>query len=281
MPSSILVLGSVAEDRVILLRSPLREGTHLEGEERGRRLGGGAANTGGALAHAGHHVMPVCAIGNDPTGRWILDRLRAIHLDLTQVAKVENPSTRSIIMIDTTGERTIVNLSRAREAEPPNRILNIEADCLFVRSRSLDLAPLLQSRMKDCLVIAHMPPYAEGSRPAHVLVASESDLGPEMLKKPFEIGQRVAGDHLEWVVITQGARGVTAYSANQTLSVPAPKVDAIDTTGAGDAFAAGLVHGLVTGRPITKALEIGCSWGAEATRWESSILPPEAVGRLI
>ncbi|HEC15938.1 MAG TPA: carbohydrate kinase [Sedimenticola sp.] len=279
--ASILIIGSVAEDRVIFLRSPLREGAHLEGEERGRRLGGGAANTGGALAHAGHHVMPVCAIGNDPAGRWILDRLHAIHFDLTLVRTVEGLSTRSIVMLDSAGERTIINLSRAREAEPPARILDVPADCLFVRNRDPDLAPLLEARTRDCLVIAHMPPFAGESRPAQILVTSESDLEPEMQEDPFELGRRVAGDRLEWVIVTRGRLGASAYSANQRLSVPAPDAGVIDTTGAGDAFAAGLIHGLTAGQTMTRALETGCAWGAESTRWEASMLPCEAVGRLI
>ena len=50
--------------------------------------------------------------------------------------------------------------------------------------------------------------------------------------------------------------------------------------GAGDSFAAGLVHALVSGAEMKEALETGASWGAEATLWESSILPPDAVERL-
>lgn len=277
----ILLIGSVAEDQIIRLRSPMREGAHLDGIEQGKRLGGGAANTGTALAHAGHRVMPVSPIGSDATGRWLREQLALNDLDLSQIRDIEGRSTRSLIMLDAEGERTIVNLTRARESEPPTRILEVEADCLFVRSSASDLATLMQEMASRCLVVAHMPPCDFGSRPAQILVASESDLDAEQLKNPFELGRQVAGDLLEWVIITQGAQGATAYAANEQIQVDAPQVEAVDTTGAGDAFAAGLVHALVNGKTTQEALATACAWGAEATQWTSSSLPAEAVRRLI
>ena len=50
----IVVVGSVAIDEVVALRRPLAAGLHLDGRERGRRVGGGAANTAVALASAGY-----------------------------------------------------------------------------------------------------------------------------------------------------------------------------------------------------------------------------------
>lgn len=277
----ILLIGSVAEDQIIHLRTPLREGAHLDGIEQGKRLGGGAANTGAALAHAGHRVMPVSPVGNDATGRWLREQLAHNELDLSQVRNIEGRSTRSLVMLDAQGERTIVNLTRAREPDPPTRILEVEADCLFVRSSAPDLAPLMQQMASRCLVVAHMPPCDSGSRPAQILVASESDLDAEQLGNPFKLGRQVAGDLLQWVVITQGANGATAYGANETIQIDAPRAEPVDTTGAGDAFAAGLVHALVNDKPMREALETGCAWGAEATQWTSSSLPMEAVRRLL
>jgi sugar/nucleoside kinase (ribokinase family) len=65
------------------------------------------------------------------------------------------------------------------------------------------------------------------------------------------------------------------------LDTPAPRVTPVDTTGSGDAFAAGLVHALVGGSAMQQTLETGAAWGAENARWESSILPAEAVARLL
>ena len=278
----ILVIGSVALDHVVFLKESLREGAHLEGEDRGVRLGGGAGNTGGALAHAGHVVLPVAPIGSDQDGQRLEAAMAEIGLDLSLVLRVEGASTRSIVMVDGQGERTIVNLSRAGEPSPPTRLLDVEADALFVRSRALDLSPILRRKAEDALVVAHLPPLGAGVRPAQVLVASQSDLSPQDMADPWALGCAAAGEGLlRWVVITKGADGAVAYGRRgQVIFAPAPVVTPKDTTGAGDAFAAGLVHALISGHEMEEALHLACAWGAEATQWETSLLPRAAVNRL-
>ena len=55
--------------------------------------------------------------------------------------------------------------------------------------------------------------------------------------------------------------------------MPAPEVEVVDTTGAGDVFAAGLVHGLVEGRAMVEALRTAVAWGVAAVR--SADLPEQ------
>lgn len=278
----IVVIGSVARDDVVRLHEEFREGTHLQGAWHGPRLGGGAACTAVPLAHAGHDVVVVGSIGLDDLGEELIAELDATGVDMSQVARIDQPSTRSIILVDGEGERTVINVTRTHQDEPPARLLRLGADCVYVRSRRLDLAPLLREKAGSSLIIAHLPPcQPEGVRPAHILVASASDVGADVLADPLEVGRRVAGDLLQWMLVTHGAKGVVAYGQDQTLKVPAPHVKPVDTTGAGDTFAAGLVHALVMGKTMTEALETAVVWGAEATQWESSILPAEAVVRLL
>jgi sugar/nucleoside kinase (ribokinase family) len=55
----------------------------------------------------------------------------------------------------------------------------------------------------------------------------------------------------------------------------------VDTTGAGDAFAAGLLHALLSEAPMRDALALAVRFGSEATRWPRSGLPAEAVHQLL
>lgn len=280
--ATILVVGSVARDEVAVLHEPLREGAHLEGESRGSRLGGGGANTAVALARAGHRALLVAPVGDDRLGDALVNELAASGVDTSLVLRVPGASTWSLVLVTEGGERTIVNLNRTREPEPPARLLGRAADCLYVRSRSLDLASLLAEKARQCLVVAHMPPLQAESRPAQVLVASESDLDATALADPFATGRKVAGDILEWVVLTHGPRGATAHGpAGLVLAAAAPQVEPVDSTGAGDAFAAGLVHALTGGKAMADALQTACRWGAEAVRWPTSALPEEAVAELL
>lgn len=277
----IAVLGSVARDDVVKLHEPLREGTHIGGAWRGPRLGGGAACTAVPLAFAGHQVAIVGSIGRDDVGKQVMKELSTTGVDTSQIVLLDQPSTRSIILVNGSGERTIVNVVRTHEHSPPARLLVLGAECVYVRSRRGDLAQLLREQAATALVVAHIPPVEVNARPAHVLVASASDVGPDVLDDPLAAGHRIAGDLLQWIVVTEGASGVTAYSDDQILRVAAREITPVDTTGAGDSFAAGLVHALVSGASMADALQTGVNWGGEATLWESSVLPQVAVQRLI
>jgi sugar/nucleoside kinase (ribokinase family) len=275
----IVVVGSVAQDDVVWLCQPLSEGHHLDARARKLRLGGGGANTAIPLCHAGHHVLLVAAVGADPVGDWLLGSLEAAGVDTGLVTRVPGESTRSLVLLDPRGERTIVNLHRCRATRAPESLRAIDADAVYVRSHELDLADALAERARDSLVVAHVPPLAEGSRPAGVLVGSAADLPAEFLSDPWAAGRKIAGDALRSVVVTRGAEGALAIHGKERLRVPAPEVEVVDTTGAGDVFAAGLVHGLVAGRAMAEALRTAVSWAVAAVR--SADLPEGDVIRAL
>jgi sugar/nucleoside kinase (ribokinase family) len=175
----------------------------------------------------------------------------------------------------------VVNVARCEEDEPPDRLRDLTADAVYVRSRRGDLAPLLEAKAASALVVAHVPPVEPASRPAQVLVASASDLRENEARDPLALGRTVAGDHLRWIVITAGARGARALSGNEQLTAAAEAVETVDTTGAGDAFAAGLIHALVMGSEMADALKAAVRFGTEATLWPTSALPAQAVRRLL
>jgi sugar/nucleoside kinase (ribokinase family) len=278
--SRIVVVGSVAIDEVVELRQPLRPGAHLDGRSRGSRVGGGAANTAIPLAYAGHAVTVVSAAGTDPEGTTILARLAEAGIDTSQVMRRAGSSTRSLVLTDTQGERTVVNLHRCREDGPPRRLRTLPADVIYVRSHELDLGRILAERLDGALVVAHVPPSAPGARPAHVLVASCADLSDDERLAPWESGRRAAGEVLGWMVVTRGPGGAEAHSESRRLHVPARDVVAVDSTGAGDVFAAGLVHALVTGAPMETALVTAVTWGTAAVEY-GGIPPRERIRALL
>jgi sugar/nucleoside kinase (ribokinase family) len=260
----IAVVGSVAQDEVVSLAEPLAPGHHVEARGRERRLGGGAANTAIPLRHAGHDVFVVCPVGTDEAGDWLLAQLCAAGLDTSAVVRVRGESTRSLVLVDPDGERTIVNVRRCREEGPPERLRHLEVDAVYVRSRETGLAGILADVARHATVVAHVPPLDRDARPAHVLLGSQSDLPSVFLDDPWETARGVAGSLLRWVVVTRGPQGAEALSAEERIAAPAPAVKAVDTTGAGDVFAAGLVHAWLAGRPMASVLEAAVAWGATA-----------------
>ncbi len=276
----IVVVGGVASDEVVRLAERCREGGHLNGVPGPVRLGGGGANTAVALAAAGHHVTLVAAVGEDEAGAWQLTKLAEAGIDISAMVRVPGRSTRSIVLVDPDGERTIVNLGRAQEAAPPGRLLDIPADLVYVRSRSTALAPLLAETARRCPVVAHIPPVADGIFPAHVVVASASDFEAQALADPHALARRVAGNTLEWMVLTRGAQGCEAFGPER-MAIPALPVQPVDSTGAGDTFAAGLCHALAGGKDMRAALSEAVCWGAAKVAQEGSALTKESVGALL
>ncbi len=65
-------------------------------------------------------------------------------------------------------------------------------------------------------------------------------------------------------MITLGERGLVAATRDETIELPAPQIDFVEPSGAGDAFAAGLVYGVLQGWPLRRSLEFASVIGASA-----------------
>ncbi len=268
----VVVVGSIAVDEVVRLRGPLQPGTHAAAEWCGERVGGGAANSAMALARAGLDVALVSAAGADAQGERLLAPLRALGIDLTWVARPAT-STRSLLLIDPEGERTILNLHRA-SVPLPAALADDPAPVCYLRSADPALVEPMRRRIAQgrCVVV-HMPPLDMQMVPAQVVVGSAADLDAATLAAPYDAVRACLGAGLEWVVITRGPAGASAYSATQHLHQVAPRVVAVDTTGAGDVFAAGLCAALAAGRPMPAALAQAVAWGSASVQYPGT-LPP-------
>ena len=71
-----------------------------------------------------------------------------------------------------------------------------------------------------------------------------------------------------------GSQGVRLLSSCECRELPAMVVEAVDTTGAGDAFAAAILAAILDGRPTTSGVHDGLAWGGATAQRESSIPPP-------
>ena len=96
-------------------------------------------------------------------------KLAGMGLDLTHLYRLAQATTRSLVMLDPEGERTIVNLARAEVPLPPD-LVGFPADCIYARSADPALTPVLAALARIAMVVAHVPPLVEGFRPARVLV---------------------------------------------------------------------------------------------------------------
>jgi sugar/nucleoside kinase (ribokinase family) len=273
--STLLVIGALALDRPIRLDGPLRSGGRVSGRSLGGalegRLGGGGANSGCALLAAGHDVQIASVLAGDADGARVRALASAAGLDLERVRTREGASARTVVLLEPTGERTIIGLDwiapeTPPALEPPGEGSGVAG--VFIRTAYAGAAEW--ARLSNGPVVLHWPaPAYDGE--ADVVVASSADLPEGVAEAPFAAAAAQLGERLAWVVVTHGEAGAVAFGRDgERIAARVEPVVARDATGAGDAFAAGLLDALVAGAPMERALAHACAWGATAAGLEGS-----------
>ena len=270
----ILIIGNLNCDRVWQLDRPLASGDRVVYRMAGDRLGGAGAITGAALAYAGNDVRIGAALGDDATGDWVIAQARAAGLE-TEAVERRGPSTAPVhVMVDPAGERTILTSADRLVYRPPADLAT-GADALYVNCHGDGVVPFLEAATaRPGLVIAQIPRRVGERRPAHVLIASQHDLSAWAIDMSLEAARAIAGPTLRWLVVTDGAAGAEAVGSDARHEATAPPAEVVDATGAGDVFAAGLIHALVRGDGMSDALAEATAWGAYAVTCPTSVPPP-------
>jgi sugar/nucleoside kinase (ribokinase family) len=274
----IFVFGAVAADIVLRVPALPRAGEHLNADPLGWRPGGSSAILACALASAGHYVDLVGPVGDDPMGQALLRELDRWGVHTGHTLRVPALAPRALILLDDTGERTIIGLGPRPPLDefPPAAVPDLStAAGVYVESFTrYPPALLTQAGLPAAaLILAPPPDHPQAPTPADLIVGARNQFPPSWLAAPFAAARQVAGAGLRCVIVTGGARGAVAYRAGDTLHVPALPARQVDATGAGDAFTAGVLHALLHGQDLQQALELGSAWGAHAVERLQS-LPP-------
>ncbi|OZB88491.1 MAG: hypothetical protein B7X41_07870 [Microbacterium sp. 14-71-5] len=247
----VLVVGDVMLDYTLELAA----GEHDEKRDVAVSLtgvGGTGANTAAALVLLGVPVQLAGTVGEDCAGRTCLSQLSDLGVDTSLVQILPGPTGRATIVID--GERRIVYVDRGVCDFPVRNIPRTPVT--YVSSpAAVDLSELHGRQV--VLGIEHQmvtPSLEPLLSLADVVVTNE--LGASRL----QLGQTPAA-----VVVTRGELGAEVRSAGRApVPVAGIEVEVVDATGAGDAFAAGLVAALAAGAPIAAAAAFGNRMGATA-----------------
>jgi len=274
--AQVVVFGVVAADVILRVPRIPAPGDQVDADALGWRIGGSSANVACGLSTAGHHVRLVGPVGSDPMGDHLLAELQRCGVDTGYTFQADAASPRTLILLDDTGERTIiaVNSGAGPSSFLPARVPDLgSADCVFVEGYArypADTAAAAES----ALVVTSPPVLGATTWPATVVVGSETQYDDVASAGVFEAVRSVSGERLEWVVVTRGREGADAYAATGDVHVDAVATDQVDATGAGDAFTVGMLHGLLQGDDMVTALRIGAAWGAATVAQLRSIPVP-------
>lgn len=270
----VVVIGDLVTDVMVRLAEPPAPGSDAEAEVR---FGGGgsAANVACWLATTGVEVVLVGRIGADAAGEARRSELRDAGVACRLAVDVARPTGAIVVLVDDTGERTMLTDRGANRALATT---DLPVD-LIERAAWLHLSgyPLLEETSRPAALDALARARAAGVRTS-VDPSSRNPLaavGPERFRgwtegvdvllpnlaeaqllaghdEP-ETAVRALATAYDEVVVTLGAQGCLWSDGRETLALPAGDARVVDTTGAGDAFAAGYIAASVmSGDPKTR-----------------------------
>ena len=267
--ANILLVANLNCDRIFNLNKPLKTGGRFHYQDGGQRLGGGGANTGIGLVWAGHQVTLVTEVGRDDVGDWLLAEASTQGINCSLIQRRAGATNEMLLMMTPDGERTIIRPERPIFELPiPPKWDTVDA--FYINSSSEGAASWAKTAIDHCWVVAQLA-KDERARPCHILLASLSDMQGRCEQLPWQFAKSIAGDNLQYFIVTDGENGATLYSEKEQLIVAAVPSCVVDTTGAGDAYAAGLINGLVSNMSIVASMQEASIWSSYAVACESSI----------
>jgi ribokinase len=287
--SHVIVVGDLVTDVLVEHDGPIRPGSDTAAAIRVSG-GGQAANTAAWLASAGQAATLVAAAGDDQAGRdRVAELVTAGVGDAIQVHT--GAATGSVVVLTGADERTMItdrgacllldpaHVTAVIAAAAPGGHLHLSGyPLLHAGSRPAGRAALTAAREKGLTVsvdAASAGPLRDAGPELFLAWVRDADLLLCNADEAAELaGPGTAAEqarrltaHARHAVVKQGAGGaVWAARDGSSWSVPATPVPVKDPTGAGDAFAAGLLTAWLSGAEPPAALEAGAALGAAAVQ---------------
>ena len=250
--------------------------------------GGSAANTLAGLSALGAQCAFVGQVADDQLGQVFAHDIRAVGIDFDTVPRTGEPATaRCLIFVTPDGQRTMNTFLGASQYLPATA-LDEEAvggaSILYLEGylwdpeeprkamrRAIESARVAGRKvaftLSDAFVIAR---YGDDFRALiadgliDILFANEGEMAALTQTDDFEAGLAMLSSQVSVVVVTRSEAGAVAVAHGERASVAAEPVEqVVDTTGAGDLFAAGFLAGYVRGRPLDISLRMGAIAAAE------------------
>ncbi|MGW9114241.1 ribokinase [Microbacterium sp. NPDC055683] len=273
--SQIVVLGSANMDLVTRQPRLPEPGETMAGTGFATGAGGKGLNQAVAARRAGADVVFLGAVGDDGFGRELRGFLEAegVATDrlatsdeptgIAQVSVLDGGENSIVIVAGANGESTLAEGDAAAIAEASALVVQLERPLPLVEKA---LSAARAAGVRTMLTPAPVDPAAALLLPlADVLVPNESEALALSGETDVEAAARVLSATAGTVIVTLGARGSLIAQGGEIVSrVEARRVEAVDTTGAGDTFVGVLVAWIVDGAELDAAVRAATAAAAIA-----------------
>jgi len=269
----ILVIGSSNTDMVIKCDHFPRPGETILGGRFFMNPGGKGANQAVAAARLGGDVTFVTSVGMDIFGEQTLQNLLKEGIDMSGLIKDENnPSGVAMITVDKHAENSIVVASGANmgiRKEDIDRYFSTEADYEILLMQLEIPMPVIEYAAEKAVkrgvkVILNPAPAAKLTdllySCLYLVTPNETEtefltgIRPDDERSAVKAADFLRKKGVKNVIITLGASGAFVFSGDMQRTLPAPRVNAVDTTAAGDTFSGALAVALSEGKDIERAV---------------------------
>ena len=269
MSKRVWVQGPIAIDTVVYVEKFPTPGTFMNSIRTVERTGGTSANVALGLCTTGVETNFVGYLGNDDNGKKLRKVLDKSEIKYSIITEIDGPTSNALILIDDKAERTIISMTKPylRELRMDNVPFSEGDVVAIILWREEFLNDLLRAETSGCLTVVGAAALVDANvSHAHLAIGSVSDI-------PSGVNPEDHLDRFDEIVLTDGLNGARYYSKKQKLEQSALKVDAIDVTGAGDAFISGYLAALANELDPSQCLLIATQWAASSVQINSSIPP--------
>jgi ribokinase len=274
-PPRIVVLGSLNMDIVLRVPHAPAAGETLLGHSIAHIPGGKGANQAVSCAREGGRVGMIGCVGNDAHGQALRDALGRDGIDTAALrTSSSEPTGTALILVEDGGQNRIVMIPGANaQAEIDEAALRqqLQGAAFLVTQFEIPMEQVARAisvaHEAGCKVLLNPSPVQPIAEPLwpriDTLVVNEIEaeaLCGQAADSPQEAalaGQSLRAKGIARVVVTLGARGAVAVDADGARHHPAPKVQAVDTTAAGDTFLGALAVALGEGQSFDEAVRLG------------------------
>lgn len=248
--------------------------------------GGSAANTMAGIASFGGRAAFIGRIADDTFGRVFAHDLRSagVHFD-PPIARGAEPTGRCLVMVTPDAQRTLcTHLGTGVDLDPTyvDEALIADAAVTYLEGYLWDQPPAKEAMRSACrtarangrrIAFTLSDPFCvERNRDeflhlveheVDVLFANEHEITSLYSVERFDDALQHVRGHCEIAVLTRGPLGAVVVAGDEVHVIDPVATTVVDTTGAGDLFAAGFLYGLTAGHPLSACGRLGAAAAAE------------------
>lgn len=269
MVKRVWVQGPIAIDTVVYLEKFPTPGTFMNSIRTIERTGGTSANVALGLSTTKVETNFVGYLGNDENGKKLRKVLDESQIRKSIITEIDGPTSHALILVDDKAERTIISMTTPylRELRMDNVPFSEPDIVAFILWREEFIGDLQRAEKSGCLTVVGAAALVDANvLHANLVLGSISDI-------PSGINPEDHLDRFDEIILTDGLNGARYYSKQKKLHQSAFSVQAVDVTGAGDAFICGYLTGLANQLGPDTCLLLASQWAASSVQVDSSIPP--------